>query len=114
MEDSRIAEAIRNRGPTEAECMNENAPEARSAIAVVCSLADFQPLLAAEAKVAAGLGSGDFNRIGNGLCPKGNDPARTVRAELLRLLILGDGNDLRLHEKGLRLSGAEVTGILDL
>jgi hypothetical protein len=48
------------------------------------------------------------------LCPEGNDPARTVRAELLRLLILGGGDDLRLHEKGLRLSGAEVTGILDL
>ena len=107
MEGSRIAEAIRNRGPTDAERMNENAPDARSA--VVCSLADFQPLLPAEAKVAAGLGSGDFNRIGNGLCPEGNDPARTVRAKLLRLLILGDGDDLRLHEKGLRLSGAEVT-----
>ena len=94
--------------------MNENALKTGSALAVVCSVADFQPLHAAEAKVVAGLGSGDFNRIGNGLCPEGNDPARTVRAELLRLLILGDGDDLHLHEKGLRLSGAEVTGILDL
>jgi hypothetical protein len=98
----------------DAERMNENASEPGSAIAVVRSLADFQPLQAAEAKVVAGLGSGDFNRIGSGLCPDGNDPARTVRAGLLRLLILGDGGDLRLHEKGLRLSGAMVTGILDL
>jgi hypothetical protein len=94
--------------------LRENAPETASGTAVARSLADFQPLRAAEAKVAAGLGSGDFNRIGNGLCPMGNDPARTVRAELLRLLILGGSDDLPMHEKGLRLSGAEVTGILDL
>jgi hypothetical protein len=94
--------------------MNENAPETESAVVVVCSLADFQPLHAAEAKVVAGLRSGDFNRIGNGLCPTGNDPTRIVRAELLRLLILGGGDDFRLHEKGLRLSGAEVIGVLDL
>ena len=94
--------------------MNESAPQTGPAIAVVRSLADFQPLHAAEAKVVAGLGSGDFDQIGNGLCPEGSDPARTVRAELLRLLILGDGDDFRLHEKGLRLSGAEVTGTLDL
>ncbi len=94
--------------------MNENAPEAGPATVVVLGLADFQPLHPAEAKVVAGLGSGDFNRIGNGLCPTGNDPTRIVRAELLRLLILGGGDDFRLHEKGLRLSGAEVTGILDL
>ena len=94
--------------------MNENAPKAESAVVVVRSLADFRPLHAAEARVVAGLGSGDFNRIGNGLCPTGNDPTRIVRAELLRLLILGGGDDFRLHEKGLRLSGAEVTGILDL
>jgi hypothetical protein len=94
--------------------LRETAPESEPGIAVVRSLADLQPLRAAEAKVAAGLGSGDFNRIGNGLCPVGNDPARSVRAELLRLLILGGSDDLPMHEKGLRLSGAEVTGILDL
>lgn len=37
----------------------------------VNSLADFQPLHAAEAKVLAGLGSGDFSRIGDGLRPEG-------------------------------------------
>lgn len=114
MEDSKFVETIRNRSATDLERMNENAPETGPAIAVVSSLADFQPLHAAEAKVVAGLGSGDFSRIGNGLCPEGNDPTRIVRAELLRLLILGGGDDFRLHEKGLRLSGAEVTGILDL
>lgn len=79
----------------------------------VNSLADFQPLHAAEAKILAGLGSGDFSRIGDGLRPEGNDLARTVRAEFLRFLILG-GDDFRLHETGLRINGADVTGTLDL
>ena len=94
--------------------MNENAPEAGSAIAALPSLASFQPLHAAEAKVVAGLGSGDLNRIGDGLRPEWDDPARTVRAELVRFLILGSGGDFRLHEKGLRLNGARVIGTLDL
>lgn len=94
--------------------MNENAPEAGSAVAAVDGLASFQPLNAAEAKVVAGLGSGDFNRIGDGLRPEWDDPARTVRAELVRFLILGYDDNCRLHEKGLRLSGAQVTGALDL
>jgi hypothetical protein len=111
MDDSRIAEEVRD--PTDPGGVNENASETGFGIAVVRSLADFQPLHTAEARVVAGLGSGDFNRIGNG-CPEGSDPARTVRAKLLRFLILGDGDDFRSHEKGLRLSGAEVTGTLDL
>jgi len=94
--------------------MNENAPEAGSAIAALPSLASFQPLHAAEAKVVAGLSSGDLNRIGDGLRPEWDDPARTVRAELVRFLILGSGGDFRLHEKGLRLNGARVIGTLDL
>jgi hypothetical protein len=90
--------------------MNENAPETGPAVVVARSLADFQPLHPAEARVVARLGSGDFNRIGNGLCPTGNDPARIVRAELLRLLILGGGDDdFRLHE-GLRLSVSTAAG----
>lgn len=79
----------------------------------VNSLADFQPLYVAEAKVVTGLGSGDFSRIGDGLRPEGKDLARTVRAEFLRFLILG-GENFRLHETGLRINGADVTGTLDL
>ena len=45
--------------------------------------------------------------------PEQEDPARTVRATLLRFLILGN-SEYHLHEKGLRLSGAWVSGILDL
>lgn len=98
---------------TDARLMNEKAPENGSAVAVAPTAASFHPLSAAEAKVVAHLQLGDFDRLGDGLRPEREDPERIVRADLLRLLILGkDG--LRLHEKGLRLSGAWITGILDL
>ncbi|TCL74579.1 hypothetical protein [Rhizobium sp. BK251] len=93
--------------------MNEKAPETGSVVAIAASLAGFRPLSAAEAKVVAHLQLGDFDRLGDGLRPEREDPERTVRAELLRLLILGS-DGYRLHEKGLRLSGAWITGILDL
>lgn len=93
--------------------MNEKAPGTGSAVPVAASVASFHPLSAAETKVVAYLSLGDFDRLGDGLRPQTADPARIVRAELLRLLILGsDGH--RSHEKGLRLSGAWITGILDL
>ncbi len=93
--------------------MDENPPKTESDIPVGSSLAGFRPLNAAEAKIVAHLSSGDFDRLGDGLRPEREDPSRIVRAELLRFLILGN-NEYRLHEKGLRLSGAWVTGILDL
>ncbi len=93
--------------------MNEKAPEIGSALLVAPTASSFQPLNAAEAKVLAHLQLGNFDRLGNGLLPKPGDTDRIVRADFLRLLILGkDG--LCLHEKGLRLSGAWITGVLDL
>ena len=93
--------------------MNEKAPGTGSSVPVAASLASFHPLSAAETKVVAYLSLGDFDRLGDGLRPEAADPARVVRAELLRLLILGSEGH-RSHEKGLRLSGAWITGILDL
>ncbi|MBD9444212.1 hypothetical protein [Rhizobium sp. RHZ01] len=93
--------------------MNQKAPQPGSHLPVLPSLADFHPLSAAETKVVAHLQLGDFDRLGDGLRPEQEDPERTVRADLLRYLILGDGA-YRLHEKGLRLSGAWIIGILDL
>ena len=69
-----MAEALRGWGPMDAGRMNENVPEAGSAIAAVAGLASFQPLHAAEAKVVAGLGSGDFNRIGGASFSKAQLP----------------------------------------
>lgn len=106
-----IADAIRSRGSADAGRMN---PSKTASVGAAVRFADFEPLHAAEKKIIAELGSGDFIRIGNGLCPEGNDPGRIVRAELLRLLIIGSGSDLRLHEKGLRISGAQIVGTLDL
>lgn len=77
------------------------------------TLGDFGPLHPAEEQVLAGLGSSDFTRIGDGLRPDAGSPASRVRAEFLRFLILG-GDNVRLHEAGLRLNGANITGALDL
>jgi hypothetical protein len=92
--------------------MNEKA-DAGAAVAAVSGLASFEPLSAAETKIVAYLSSGDFDRLGDGLLPESDDPERTLRAELLRFLILGN-NNYHSHEKGVRVSGAWVTGILDL
>ncbi|KQV66330.1 hypothetical protein [Rhizobium sp. Root1220] len=93
--------------------MNEKAPPTGSAVPVASTIAGFHPLSTAEAKIVAHLQLGDFDRLGDGLRPQQEDPERTVRADLLRLLILGSEGH-RSHEKGLRLSGAWITGILDL
>lgn len=80
----------------------------------VSGLDRFQPLSAAEAKIVAELQTGDFDRLGDGLRPEQDVPERTIRGELLRFLILGGEDSFRPHEKGVRVSGAWVTGILDL
>ena len=61
-----------------------------------------------------GVGNGVFDRVGAGGLPGAGDTDRQVRATLIRALLLG-GDDLPvMHEKGLRLGGAWVTGTLDL
>ncbi|MHB2169863.1 hypothetical protein [Alsobacter sp. R-9] len=74
----------------------------------------FEPLLPAERRIIAELRSGDFDRLGDGTRPVEADPERTVRAELLRFLLLGGSGDVRPHEKGVRVSGGYIVGILDL
>jgi hypothetical protein len=78
------------------------------------SLDDFQPLLPAEKEIVAQLRSGDFDRLGDGARPETADPARVVRAAFLRFLMLGGGEGCRPHEKGVRVRGAWISGILDL
>ena len=77
-------------------------------------LDDFRPLLPAEEAVVAGLSNGNFDRLGDGSRPRTPDPDRLIRAALLRFLILGGEEGCRPHEKGLRVSGAWITGVLDL
>ncbi|MBN9471354.1 MAG: hypothetical protein J0J10_21515 [Bosea sp.] len=77
-------------------------------------LDDFRPLLPAEEEVVAKLLSGNFDRLGDGSRPPEPAPARVVRAGFLRFLMLGGEEGCRPHEKGVRISGAWISGILDL
>lgn len=81
---------------------------------MISHLKSFLPLSPAEASVVAELASGNFERLGDGLRPVGDDPDRIVRAEFIRFLVLGGDAAGRIHEKGLRLSGARIIGKLDL
>jgi hypothetical protein len=77
-------------------------------------LEQFRPLLPSEEFVLGHLLSGDFDAVGDGQLPAIGDGDRTVRAELLRFLLLGGDENCRLHEKGMQLRGALITGVLDL
>ncbi|TCR66321.1 hypothetical protein [Bosea sp. BK604] len=77
-------------------------------------LDDFRPLLPAEEDVVAKLLSGSFDRLGDGSRPESADPARIVRARFLRFLLLGGEDGCRPHEKGIRITGAWITDVLDL
>jgi len=77
-------------------------------------LDDFRPLLPAEEEVVARLLTGTFDRLGDGSRPESADPARVIRAPFLRFLMLGGEQGCRPHEKGVRISGAWITEVLDL
>nr|WP_256515477.1 hypothetical protein [Alsobacter ponti] len=71
-------------------------------------------MLPAERRIVAELRSGDFDRLGDGVLPEAADPERIVRAALLRFLLLGGDGEIRPHEKGVRVSGGWIAGVLDL
>ena len=52
--------------------------------------------------------------LGDGTRPEAPDPARNIRADLLRYLILGGCTECRVDEAGVQLVGAYVTGELEL
>lgn len=78
------------------------------------SLEALRPLTPAEERILADLDVGEFDRLGDGLRPETDDPARQVRAVFLRFLILGGDEKHRPHEKGVRVSGGWISGVLDL
>jgi hypothetical protein len=86
----------------------------RPAEAVRSALDELRPLTPAEERILADLGVGEFDRLGDGLRPETDDPARQVRAAFLRFLILGGDEGNRPHEKGVRVSGGWISGVLDL
>ena len=73
-----------------------------------------KPLTPAEERIIADLAVGEFDRLGDGLRPATEDPAREVRAAFLRFLMLGGDAAHRPHEKGVRVSGGWISGVLDL
>ncbi|MEP5762184.1 MAG: hypothetical protein ABJ327_23310 [Litoreibacter sp.] len=70
------------------------------------------PETAAEEKLIAELGMPERIVFGGGDLPTQGDDERTIRAEVIRDLLLGECG--ALHSKGLRLRGAYISGALDL
>jgi hypothetical protein len=75
---------------------------------------DLYPLLPAEKMIIDGLGSGQFDVVEGGRRPGEDDRDHEVRAGFLRLLLIGAPGAPPIHEKGLRVAGALITGSLDL
>jgi len=57
---------------------------------------------------------GEPTVLGDGTLPDGPNPRCTVRAGLLRYLILGGCDRCQVNERGVLLSGAHISGKLDL
>ncbi|MBX5472417.1 MAG: hypothetical protein IRZ23_08150 [Acetobacteraceae bacterium] len=76
-------------------------------------LTDFQPLKEAEEKILHAVAAGTPAIIGQSR-PEPESQACAVRAEFLRFLALGGDADAPVHEKGIIVQGAWITGTLDL
>jgi hypothetical protein len=77
------------------------------------SLTEFEPLKDAERKILYAVAVGTPAVIGEGR-PEPESQACEVRAEFLRFLALGGDADAPVHEKGIIVQGAWITGTLDL
>jgi hypothetical protein len=74
----------------------------------------FLPLTAAESAIAAAMAAGQADGSRDRGRPEQHETERAVRAEVLRILLLDADPRYPSHEKGLRLTGAIITGLLDL
>ncbi|WP_186400975.1 hypothetical protein [Stappia sp. P2PMeth1] len=68
----------------------------------------------AEEQLLAECRSGEPVVLGDGTRPDYASPERTIRADLLRYLILGGCEAFRTHERGVQVKGAWIDGNLDL
>jgi hypothetical protein len=74
-----------------------------------------KPTTAAERKLRSEAKTGEFIEIGDGARPaEAAGPDRRVRADFLRALILNRLAGCHVHDKGVRIAGAYITGVLDL
>jgi hypothetical protein len=74
----------------------------------------FGALGPAEAALIEGIGTGAVLRLSAAGVPAAGDESVRVRADLVRFLLLSHPGAPVMHEKGLRLGGAWITGVLDL
>ena len=77
-------------------------------------LAGSEVLSEAELLLVERCKAGEVCILGDGTRPDAPSPSRSIRADLLRYLILGGCDACRTDETGVRLVGAYVTGPLDL
>ncbi len=77
-------------------------------------LGDFSPLKPAERKLIAACAAGGGCEFNDGKRPDEAKPAYTIRAALIRFLALGGDTEHPVHEHGVRLAGAWISGPLDL
>ncbi|WP_114912418.1 hypothetical protein [Acidibrevibacterium fodinaquatile] len=77
------------------------------------SLAEFSPLNAAEKRILEAAAAGGAAVIGE-TRPDAPNESNTVRADFLRFLALGGDDEAPVHETGLWVQGAWITGTLDL
>ena len=74
----------------------------------------FGELSRAEAEFVAACQSGESCTLGDGVLPDVQDTSRAVRGELIRFFVLGGSEETPLHERGIALHGAMISGHLDL
>ena len=77
------------------------------------SLADFPSRSAAEQRILEAAVAGGLAKIGE-TRPDAASDSNTVRATFLRFLALGGDDEAPVHEQGLQVHGAWITGTLDL
>src|SRR5688572_13765088 len=77
------------------------------------SLEDFEPLSSAERTLLVSCAHGQIAEIQADL-PKRGTKSNRVRASFLRFLALGGDASTAIHEHGIRVRGAWITGVLDL
>ncbi|MEP3345055.1 MAG: hypothetical protein ABJN34_14055 [Litoreibacter sp.] len=75
------------------------------------SIDAFAPFSVAEQKLIDDAATAQRTSVGDGELPESDEPEFVIRAELIRYLLLRFEG---LHDKGIRLRGAWITGALDL
>ncbi len=75
------------------------------------ALADLRPQ---EKELLEKAEAGEGLTLGDGKLPSAGDYSRSIRAGIIRYLLLGGCEGLRCHEKGVQIMGAWVPDLLDL